>query len=65
MPGPALITDAVKQPTAANKQLPVLPLGPLSQHQLWSEQEQYHFADQRQYLFHFVTAPQCIRHTYL
>jgi hypothetical protein len=50
----ALITDAIKQPTATNNQLPFLPLGPLRQCQLWSEQDQHHFANQLLDSFHVV-----------
>ena len=51
----AIVTNAVEQPTAANNQLPFLPVGPLRQHQLWSEQDQYDFAKQGQGAFHLVT----------
>ena len=51
----ALIADAVKQPTAANNQLPFLPVGPLSQRKLRGQQNRYDLTNQLQDSSHFFT----------
>ena len=52
----AFIADAIEQPTAANNQPPILPLGPLGHHQLWRDQHQNDITNQGQCSFHLFTS---------
>ena len=57
----AFIANAIEQPTAADNELPFLPLGPLRHHQLWREQDERDIANQVQGSFHLVTSLRLFR----